>query len=346
MRYGNPALTSTLWRMRPMLAAIAEKQRGIFVRRQAIASGYTRREFEHMTHGPGSPWVRLRYGVYAERVFLAARSDSERLLLLDDAALLVCDAGTVLSHSSAARRLRIPLYDADDGLSHLTRLRTDGRVLSRIQAGIKHHCGSLGEVDMTTRDGRPVTDPVRTVLDLTCEFGYRTGLVAADAVLRGGTAREDLLERAAHRDNLCHRPVLCSVAADADGGAESPIETLGRIVLASMGLTDLQPQFEIRLADGRSVFVDLYSPSLHHVFECDGRVKYREQLDRWGNVLRADDVVWLEKQREDAIRGLGFGFSRLQWRDTMTANLERTSARLWQEIKGQDAAGRRYRRGA
>jgi hypothetical protein len=332
--------------MRPSLTAVVNRQQGIFARHQAISAGYTAREFDQLTRGTSSPWVRVRYGVYAERLGWAARSEEQRALILDDAALLVCDSGTVLSHSSAARRLGMPLYNAADGLTHVTRLRTDGRALSRIQAGVKHHCGSLEDIDVCTHDGRPVTDPVRTVLDLTCEFGYRTGLVAADAILHAGTTKEELVQRAEGSSHHTRHPAMCAVARDADGRAESPIETLGRITLVAVGISDLKLQFTITLRTGRSATVDLYSPALHHVFECDGRMKYRTQVDARGVTVRPEDVVWLEKQREDAIRGQDFGVSRLVWRDTMPENLEQTRARLWQEIEDQGAARRRTQRGA
>jgi hypothetical protein len=331
--------------MRPTLAATAESQNGIFVRHQALTAGYTRREFDRMTRGATSPWVRVRYGVYAVRAPWEALSDDERAMLVDEAALLVCDAGTVLSHSSAARRLRLPLYGAQDGLTHVTRLRTDGRVLSRIQAGIKHHCGCLEETEIVTADGYLTTDPVRTVLDMTSEFGYRGGLVVADAALRAGSSKEQLVERARRCTSLSHAPVLRAVAEDADGRAETPIETLGRILLVAMGVADLEPQYEIALAEGGKAFVDLFSPRLHHVFECDGRLKYRDQLDTRGRVMRAEDVLWSEKKREDAIRSQGFGFSRILWRDTMVDRFGPASARLWREIGHQDATRDRSRYG-
>lgn len=170
-------------------------------------------------------------------------------------------------------------------------------------------------------------------------------MVAADAVLHSGTSKGELVERARRRAHLCHRPVLCAVAEDADGRAESPIETLGRILLVRMGVMDLEPQFEIARGARRKAFVDLYSEHLHHVFECDGKTKYREVVDSQGRVLKARDVVWMEKKREDEVRGQGFGFSRIVWSDTMMNNFLSASARLWREIEQQDAAGRRSRYG-
>lgn len=332
--------------MRPQLTAIADRQNGIFARHQALHAGYTEQEFNTLTGPKGSHWVRVRYGIYSERSSWDALTDIERAVRVDEAALLVCDEGTILSHSSAARRIGLPLYGVDDRLTHVTRVRTHGRMLSRIQAGIKHHCGLLGVDEVTESASKRVTDPARTVLDMTREFGYRTGLVAADAVLASGTSKAELKKRARATVTDTHAPTLAAVARDADARAESVMETLGRILLVGMGIDDLLPQFEIRLEDGGTAFADLYSLRLRHVFECDGRMKYRPQLDSRGRPMTADEVVWLEKRREDKIRGLGFGVSRILWADTEIDNFQRAAARLWREIRQQDAAGRRRRFGA
>jgi hypothetical protein len=98
-------------------------------------------------------------------------------------------------------------------------------------------------------------------------------------------------------------------------------------------------QHVIAFAEGGRAECDIYSPGLNHVFECDGKVKYREQFDGYGNLITPEDVVWLEKGREDKIRGEGVGFSRLTWADVQPDSFSRTAARLRREIDRQ--AGRR-----
>lgn len=178
--------------MRPTLQAVAVEQGGLFARHEALSNGYTRKEFDRMTRGPGSPWVRVRYGIYTDRASWVQLDNSTQARLLDRAALLVCDSGTVLSHSSAARALHLPLYDVDDGLTHVTRLRLGGRMLTGIEAGIKHHGGELDDDEIEVIEGVSITNAVRTALDVASEFGYRAGLVVADAVLHRGVARIDL----------------------------------------------------------------------------------------------------------------------------------------------------------
>jgi hypothetical protein len=326
------------------LQEIMDRQGGIFARHQALNAGCSEREFAWLTRERGGPWTRIRYGVYTERASWESKPSEARAAMLDRAALLVCDEGTVLSHSSAARLLGLPLYSADDGLAHVTRLRFHDRHLTRTRAGIKHHCGRLDDSEITWVDDLPVTTAERTVLDVASEFGYASGLVIADAALHRRVTRDQLTSALTRYPYDVHVRLRATVVSDADGRAETPIESLGRALLKDMGIEDVRPQHEVVLGDGTKVFVDLYSARLHHCFECDGRLKYRTQVNLRGDEVDADQIVWDEKMREDALRGAGFGVSRIVWKDTMPDAFSRASARLWREIRLQDAA--RMRSGA
>lgn len=324
--------------MATSLQDVIKRQGGIFARHQAISAGCTPKEFRWLTRRSDGPWIRIRYGIYANRNEWEALVPAQQVASLDRAALLVCDEGTVLSHSSAARAHKLPLYDVNDGLAHVTRLRIHDRRLTRSVAGIKHHCGELAADELTSVGGLPVTTVERTVLDVASEFGYRTGLVIADAALARLVTRDQLTRAMPRFLHDSHARTRSAVVAGADGRAETPLETLARILVKDMGIFDLEPQYKIRMADGAGVFVDLYSPRFHHCFECDGKLKYRQQVNLQGVSVSADDVVWDEKQREDKIRGAGFGVSRIVWRDTMPNAFGRASTRLWREILSQDAA--------
>lgn len=51
-----------------------------------------------------------------------------------------------------------------------------------------------------------------------------------------------------------------------------------------------------------------------HIFEVDGRLKYLGP--EHGGVARDPvEALWQEKQREDWLRSLGFGISRIIWAD-------------------------------
>lgn len=320
--------------MRPGLEGIIAAQHGIFARWQAIGCGITPREFDRLAR-KGGALIKVRYGVYTSRDLWNTLDRRQRLVLRDRAAVLVCDDDAVLSHTSAARLLGLPVYGIEDELSHVTR-RSEHQA-GRVQAEVQHHVGLLGPDDNIDLDGVQVTSPERTVLDLARDFGYLTGLVAADAALRAGASRDSLAALGARLTTEPGGPTALAVIEAADGLAETPIETLGRVTLLKMGLEDLELQYVVRFAEGGHAECDIYSTELHHVFECDGRLKYKEQFDRYGNLITPDHVVWLEKGREDRVRAEGLGFSRLTWPDVQPDSFGRTAARLWREIAQQSA---------
>ena len=111
----------------------------------------------------------------------------------------------------------------------------------------------------------------------------------------------------------------------ADPGAESVGESLSRILLDELGLGPVETQFAVRLPTG-TVWCDMRIGC--HVFEFDGRVKYRRP-EQGGLADRpADEVVWDEKKRERLICAEGLGLSRIIWEDLWGAARERTKARL------------------
>ncbi len=325
------------------LSAIAASQDGVFTRRQALHAGFTAREFATMTNRRGL-WIRVRYGVYADRARWQRLGETGRAHLRDLGALLVCADDAVLSHSSAARNQELPLVDVDDGLSHLTRAGT-GQA-ARVEAGVKHHVAALNAEHVIRRDWIRLTEPIRTVMDLSRDYGYRCGLVSADAALRCGADPDAMVALAQGLTTEPRGPVFAAVAANADRRAQTPIETLGRILLNSMGITELVLQHRFFFDDGRHADGDIYAPELDHLFECDGRLKYQDQYDDSRRLVTGREVLWKEKVREDTVRSQGTGVSRIIWADTIPQNAERARQRLWREIEQQQSARRWMRRGA
>lgn len=114
----------------------------------------------------------------------------------------------------------------------------------------------------------------------------------------------------------------------AESGAESVGETLARMLVIELGHG--RPSTQFGLSDGRrQVWCDLRLD--RHVFEFDGRVKYRAQ-DRGGVARRpAEDVVWDEKGRQDFVTGFKLGMSRIVWGDLWGAARVRARERLDRE---------------
>lgn len=312
--------------MRPQLRALAAQQGGLTTRAQALAAGYTERELRTLTAVHGR-WVVVRRGVYAERAWWESLTGyGEQAGLRDRAVHLTMRTEHLMSHDSAARALGIALLRPRHELSHVTREGVGG---SRTERGVKHHLTRLGLLDTVVVDGMTVTGPARTAVDLGREHGYETGVVACDAVLHQGLStgleQEDL--RAVARTMWCWPDITTAKAAIAvaDAGAESPGESLLRLLIWELGIGVPQTQFPLRISRG-VVWVDLRVGC--HMFEFDGRVKYRGPA-QGGLAQRAvEDVVWDERQRQRQVCAEGLGMSRVIWDELFGTARKRTAARL------------------
>ena len=107
-----------------MLPHVAESQDGVFLRRQAIAAGFSSEEFRSAVRA--RVWVRLRRGAYALSELHDQASEQERYVMLVRAVQLVLDQPYVASHSSAAALHGLPTWGTDVPVVHMTRAKRRG----------------------------------------------------------------------------------------------------------------------------------------------------------------------------------------------------------------------------
>ncbi|HLL07374.1 MAG TPA: type IV toxin-antitoxin system AbiEi family antitoxin domain-containing protein [Nocardioidaceae bacterium] len=297
--------------MRPELAALAARQGGVFLRRQAAECGYSRKEIE-LLHRRGA-WTRVRYGAYADAAEYERHDDVGRYQARARAVMLVLDEPHILSHTSAAALLQLPVWGADLSVVHVTRLHSAG---GRVQAGVKHHPAGCPYSLRTIVDGMSVTCLERTAIDVAREYGFEAGLVVTDAVLHAGGSPA-LLEQVVSQ--MTQWPGVRSAQAvleAADGGAESVGESLGRLLVVESGLP--RPVTQVVITDGEfRARVDMLIEQLALVIEFDGKGKY-QRIAEQGQATDAD-LVWAEKLREDRLRELGYEVVRLTWGDLFGA---------------------------
>jgi hypothetical protein len=86
----------------------------------------------------------------------------------------------------------------------------------------------------------------------------------------------------------------------ADGRAESPLETRGRLRIVGAGLPTPELQVEIRTGGRLVAVVDAWFDEAAVAVEFDGRTKY---TDPWRD-RSPGQVLWEEKRREDELRAL------------------------------------------
>ena len=134
-------------------ARIASRQRGIIVRRQALALGIGRGGIAHRVEA--GRWHVVHRGVYA--IGHPALTEEGRWL----AAVLAFGVGAVLSHDSAGR-----LWGIRRGtVGETVHVSLDTRA-GRCRAGIVLHRARLPAQDVARRGGIPVTSAARTLCDL------------------------------------------------------------------------------------------------------------------------------------------------------------------------------------
>ena len=310
-------------RMRPLLAAHALHQSGLVTRSQARSVGYTERELRTLTK-PAGQWHVVRRGVYVVRAAWLSADAAQRHRLEVLAALLNAREPAVVSHASAAVMLGFSTLTAPI-LVHLTRPGVNG---GRTEHGVSYHPAQVAETDRRRCAGIEVTGPARTALDVAREDGYTAGLVVADQVLRQGTERAELERVLASMRSWPHVTRARATVRDSDAGAESVGETLTRCLVNQLGHGPAQPQHEVR-ADGRHARADLRLG--WHLFEFDGRVKYSRHRP-YVDERPGEEVLWSEKRREDWLRSLGYGVSRVVWSDLFGPARQRTVQRLRSDV--------------
>jgi hypothetical protein len=324
--------------MDPSLRALKAAQGGVFTRRQAVECGYTERQLKTLTR-PGGHWTVLRRGVYAETELVGALSDDDRYLLGVHAVAVSTWTTAVISHTSAAAVHGLPLRPHWYALHHVTRPDVLG---GRTDNGVTHHRAQLRDVDVVLSAGLRVTSPARTAVDIARLHGFTDGVVAADAALRAGARRQELVRAVEDGRNWPFNTRARAAVRVADRGAQTIGETLLRLMVLELRIGVPDTQYRIS-EGGRVAWADLRVG--RHLFEFDGRTKYVERSRGGVAELPVNEVVWREKQREDWMRRAmgGHGVSRVVWSEMFGAARERTLRRLRREY---DATVARFGRGA
>lgn len=242
---------------------------------------------------------RIQRGIYLPRRIEAAPLVLARAALISSG---VIDA--VSSHQTAARVHQIAVPE-DIRVQHVTVTREQRR---RNRPDLHFYTRALGYREVEKRDGVPVTTVARTLADLA------TSLDRVPAVW----ALDDALRR-----RLCAKPDIIAVIErwrggmgcvsardrleEADGKAESILETAGRLVLRDRGVRLPIPQHELWAPDGTLV-ARLDGAYLREkvALEFDG-------ADPHG----LPEAVFRDRWRQNGLPELGWTVLRFTWWDVM-----------------------------
>jgi len=275
---------------------------GIVTTGQLRAAGKSARQIRAMLDD--GRLVRLSVGVYAtaDLAELVPRLDIGALLLAAGAAVARLGPSAVVSHETAALLHGLSLLGAPPAV--LTVTRPSGVGSRSGKPGVRIHCAALPAEHVGGRLGVPVTTVPRTVVDLARMLDLRAGVVVADSALQQKlTSRRELLAVIAACPRWRGVRTAAHVVEFADAKAESPLESLARVVFAECGLPPPELQVEIR-DSGFIGRVDFLWRKFRTVAEADGAAKYEDRS-------RAS----YEFRRDARLRDAGLEVVHFTWKD-------------------------------
>ncbi|MFB9307640.1 hypothetical protein BJY17_002886 [Agromyces hippuratus] len=173
------------------------------------------------------------------------------------------------------------------------------------------------EVPVESSGGFAVTALEFSLIQMCRRAPLAAALTAVDAAIHVSRTRapaRTTLERIhAEHERLLPYPRSLRVAAVLERAtpfAETPLETVSRLVIEELGFPAPELQHELWLPElGRSAFLDFHWPDHGIGAEADGRGKYLGP----GGVETTIETVLREKDREDAVRRQLRGFARWDW---------------------------------
>ena len=252
--------------------------------------------------------VRLRYGCYVRGSEWEQQPPQWRNMQIIHAHALATRTtsagGFRYSHTSGARLHRLHLWNVDARV-HLTQPVRPSK--DRHGRDVVCHTGKVAAAEQALVDGLRTTSLERTAVDCCLILAYRQSLILMDHALRLGADR-CLMERMAA--GLAGRrgiKNLRRVLAAADPSSESPGETLTRDLLVRLNLPMPDAQVEVRTAAGL-YRLDFAWRREKVALEFDGRTKYFDYQP-------TEEVLFKERQRENALIEAGWTFVRITWKD-------------------------------
>ena len=287
------------------LEALSGSQGGVFAAHEALTAGLTRAYLHQALRA--RKLVRVRRGAYVHATVWQAASPDERYRL-GCLAVARSRPGDALSHHAALAVLGLSLWGHDVGRIDLV---TD--TVQSVRRGSVWLHPDDGVAVASVADAACVS-PARAVVRTALTMGKDCAVVAGDAALhRGLVTLADLMTEVAAISPHQGRGRAMEAVLLMDSRSESVGESRTRLALRRLGF---QPdsQVVLRDSDGRFVArVDLVVDGV--VLEFDGLVKYARQRDAEDGAPDPEEVVWLEKRREDAIRRLGHPVERVIWNE-------------------------------
>ncbi len=249
--------------------------------------------------------ARLSIGTYAtaDLADIARHLDVGGLLLSAAAATAALGPSAAVSHQTAALLHGLSLLGPPPTL--LTITRPPGTGSRSGKPGVRIHSAALSAEHVGGRLAVPVTTVPRTVIDLARVLDFRAGLVVADSALQQKlTSKNELRAVLAACRRWPGTRRAGQVVEFADSRAESPLESLARIVFRDCGLPPPELQVVVT-ADGEFVGrVDFLWKQFRTIAEVDGAGKYDDP-----------SLARRELRRDKRLREAGYEVVHFDWKE-------------------------------
>ncbi len=254
--------------------------------------------------------ARVLPGVYADGSAWAALAPAERHRAMARALHVGRAAVDVFSHETAAALHAIPVIGDWPDRPHST-VPPHGSDSSGVMLRTQRVLDA--EERVVLDGGLRATSLARTAVDLAASRSLLAGIVAISDVRARGVLRSTI-EAAIDALGAGRGVRRARIALGRSSArAESPLETLVIVRCEDLGFERPEQQVLVAVADGAVYRCDFAWRAGEIVGEADGRSKYRDPRMLAGR--SAEQIVWEEKRREDAIRLVRRAFVRLDWRD-------------------------------
>ncbi|WP_239098218.1 endonuclease domain-containing protein [Micromonospora qiuiae] len=281
---------------------IAGRQDGLVCREQALEHGFTRHEVDNLV--AFGRWQSLARAVYLPQPVAAVEPSRRQqiravLLSLGPAAHAVLGTAAEL-HDIAG------LPSSDE-----IHVGLPGAAAKRVRVGqpnvvlhqLEHPAKSL-----VSLSGLRLTDPISTVSDVILRAGRYPAVCVLDSALNRGLLSEDDLSSIARRIRRRRGAVAArGYLAEADGRAQSPLETRARLRCVDGRVPPDVLQLEVRDDDGYLLGIgDLGWRAPRVIAEADGR-----------GVHGTPEALFADRRRQNRLVNAGWTVLRFTWQDTL-----------------------------
>ncbi|MEU8078082.1 type IV toxin-antitoxin system AbiEi family antitoxin domain-containing protein [Catellatospora citrea] len=254
-------------------------------------------------------WRTLSRGVYLVDADLRGQPDSPKALVRAAVltggphAVAVLESAAVV-HGLHGLRPQDRLHVSLPGALAVPRRLTGATVVP--------HQLTLADADVTVVDGMAVTTVRRTVADLLLKLDRLAAVSVLDSALHQGLLTEDdLAELPRFLFGRRGATVARTWIEQADGRAESPLETRARLRCADAGVRPDELQAVIADGSGRVLArVDMLWRAARLIGEADG-----------GEFHDRPDAVFRDRQRQNDLVNAGYRIVRFTWADTQDPQL-------------------------